>query len=354
MSASNVTHGNGDGGYQLLSSFEEDGKPSNDESTKVGGTTNTMSKSASMLELNVIRDMVQFGEAMDALSLAPGESTAASSNSKGMREPTDPFDSSERSSDDDANDQLLSTSPDTVACVPGGETSLRSSSDFLGARQAMAEASLSTRMQQDIQTIAEEGGTGGDVPLLSDRPLDVARPRRSASHGTPRRSSLKKMTSAFSADEINSSVRSADETKLVSRNVSFSSLEIRSYNVTIGDAPTSNGPAVALSWDYDPSATEEHEIDHYETYRTDEAPRRNKQEMLMPPAHRQYLLMREMGFSRAEIKEAMEEAKRVARQRQKTVKGIRMGLQPMEEALEKTRRRFSFKKKKKSTPPMRI
>jgi len=110
------------------------------------------------------------------------------------------------------------------------------------------------------------------------------------------------------------------------RNVSFSNLKIQSYSVTLGDVLTSNEPPVCLSWEYDPNATEEHVIDHYEHYRNKDASRRNKQEMLMPPTHRQYLLMKEMGFLRGQIKGAMEEAKRCAKQREKTMKGVKLGL----------------------------
>jgi len=143
-------------------------------------------------------------------------------------------------------------------------------------------------------------------------------------------------------DSIHSAQSNSNNMK---RNVSFSSLEIRTYNVTLGDAPTSNGPPVSLGWDYDPDATVEQSIDHYENYRA-EAPRRNKHEMLMPAAHREYLLMREAGFSRGEIKVAMYEAQRTAKQREKTLKGVMLGLQPVQEVLEKTKRRLAFGKKR--------
>mmetsp|Transcript_23375 Transcript_23375/g.50488 ORF Transcript_23375/g.50488 Transcript_23375/m.50488 type:complete len:575 (+) Transcript_23375:456-2180(+) len=143
-------------------------------------------------------------------------------------------------------------------------------------------------------------------------------------------------------DSIHSAQSNSNNMK---RNVSFSSLEIRTYNVTLGDAPTSNGPPVSLGWDYDPDATVEQSIDHYENYRA-EAPRRNKHEMLMPAAHREYLLMREAGFSRGEIKVAMYEAQRTAKQREKTVRGVMLGLQPVQEVLEKTKRRLAFGKKR--------
>ncbi len=127
----------------------------------------------------------------------------------------------------------------------------------------------------------------------------------------------------------------------VARSVSFASLEIRSYEVTIGDAPTRNGPPVALSWKH--SATEQYGIDHYENARA--ANRRNKQEMLMPASHRRDLLMHDAGFSRGEIESAVNESQRCAKQRQRTARGVKLGLQPVEEALERTRRRLSLWKR---------
>ena len=125
----------------------------------------------------------------------------------------------------------------------------------------------------------------------------------------------------------------------VKRNVSFSSLEIRSYRITLGDAPTAHGPAVGLDWEYDLGATEEHRVDDYEADRADR--RRSRGEMRMPPAHRQWLLMREAGCTREEIQAATEEARRVARGREKTARGVKLGfVQPMEMAMESTKRRI--------------
>lgn len=145
------------------------------------------------------------------------------------------------------------------------------------------------------------------------------------------RSSLKRRDSANDLDMSSTSVNS---TKPMKRNVSFTSLEIRSYNITLGDAPTLNGPPISLDWDH--SAPETHRIDAYEEARTDH--RRSKHEMLMPPSHRRYLLMREAGFTRGEIQKAVEEAKRVAENRRRTRKNVK--LQPVEEILESGKRKF--------------
>jgi len=149
-------------------------------------------------------------------------------------------------------------------------------------------------------------------------------------------------------DDTNHSIESAEDKEddanktTIKRNISFASVEIRSYNVTLGNAPTQNGPPVTLDWDYDPTATKELCLEEYEADRSGN--RRQKHEMHMPKSHREYLLMREAGFSRRDIEDAMNEAKRCARQRAKTARKSVKILQ-MEEALEKAKRTLSFRKK---------
>lgn len=135
----------------------------------------------------------------------------------------------------------------------------------------------------------------------------------------PKKSSMKKSTSQSS----------------MKRNVSFSSLEIRSYNITVGDAPTPNGVPLSLDWEYDPSETETYDVNVYESNR---GTRREKHEMYVPNQYRVYLLMRDAGVSRREIKMAIEESRSSFKRRQQTVKNLKM--QPVEEALEKTKRKF--------------
>ena len=60
--------------------------------------------------------------------------------------------------------------------------------------------------------------------------------------------------------------------------------------------------------------------------------------MLMPPSHRQYLLMREAGFTRGEIQRAVDQAKRIAKERERTRRNL--ALQPVEEVLETAKKKF--------------
>ncbi len=154
----------------------------------------------------------------------------------------------------------------------------------------------------------------------------------------PLESSLKRSTTSTASSKL-ASVQSGEEEEEVSssnanamkRNVSFSSLEIRSYNITLGNAPTLSGAPISLDWEYDPSETVNIDIDSYEQYRCvtphnpdPQNPRRSKGELYMLPSHRQYLLMRECGYSRMQIEKAIQEARYAARQREKSAKKIMM------------------------------
>lgn len=96
--------------------------------------------------------------------------------------------------------------------------------------------------------------------------------------------------------------------------VSFSSLSIREYPPAISDNPScSFGPPVQLDWDFE--AEETHPIDHYEEYRQ---PRRASHDLLLSYYDRRFLLIKQAGYSRREVKEAMKEAERVKRERMVT------------------------------------
>jgi hypothetical protein len=131
-------------------------------------------------------------------------------------------------------------------------------------------------------------------------------------------------------------MKKSTSTDTLKRNVSFTNLEIRSYNITAGDAPTPNGVPLSLDWEYDPEATQTIDVDTYETHR---GARRLKHEMYVPNQYRVYLLMRDAGLSRRQIKMSIDESQRAFKNRQKTAKNLKM--QPVEEALEMTKRKLS-------------
>ena len=62
----------------------------------------------------------------------------------------------------------------------------------------------------------------------------------------------------------------------------------------------------------------------------------------MPPLHRQFLLMRDWGYSRGEIEAAMKEAWLASQHRAQTAKKAKLGLELFKEALEKARKKFAL------------
>mmetsp|Transcript_12704 Transcript_12704/g.24221 ORF Transcript_12704/g.24221 Transcript_12704/m.24221 type:complete len:183 (-) Transcript_12704:697-1245(-) len=110
----------------------------------------------SMLERNVIRDMVQFGKEMNALSLEDDDDDddndvpTKSSSQHHNHHPDDNhnsffINSSDRSSDKDLL-SILSASPDSVLCVPGPGAEATSSSgdgsDNINMRCTMSMVSM--------------------------------------------------------------------------------------------------------------------------------------------------------------------------------------------------------------------
>lgn len=150
----------------------------------------------------------------------------------------------------------------------------------------------------------------------------------------------KQLSNVSGQHPLKSSLKKSPSQSSMKRNVSFTSLEIRSYNITVGNAPTANGVPISLDWEYDPKATQTYDLETFEALRD---PRREKKDLHLPHHHRVYLLMRDAGVSRHEINKAIEESRRSYKNRQKTLRN-----QPYEEALEKVMRKFSKLVGKKS------
>ena len=211
--------------------------------------------------------------------------------------------------------------------------------------------------QKIIQVNFGEGPPEDDEKDSSHHSSNNKSQRRSSSLRNSLRSSLNSSThSALSSSSLHSSFSSSQQQpkksclkkspstttlKRSTSNVSFGSLEIRSYAITAGDAPTPNGVPLSLDWDHDPSATQTIDVDTYEANRGE---RRNKNEMYVPNQFRVYLLMRDAGMSRRQIQAAIEESQRAFRGRQRTMKNLKM--QPVEEVVERTKRSLGRMKRR--------
>ncbi|KAL3812058.1 hypothetical protein ACHAXA_010030 [Cyclostephanos tholiformis] len=188
----------------------------------------------------------------------------------------------------------------------------------------------------------------------SNHSIDVIPPRQSTSFGKPLRSNLKGSSNSLGCLVDSSQRDGSTKNPGIRRNVSFSSIEIRSYAITLGDAPTVSGPPISLDWEYYPTETKECTVDAYEGEvnnagafphqdHDDDLPRsrqrRERHGLWISPIDRQYLLMREWGYSRREIEGAMKEARRASQRRARTAR--KSGLEPLEEALEKAMKKVA-------------
>ena len=111
---------------------------------------------------------------------------------------------------------------------------------------------------------------------------------------------------------------SKSESKEMKRVTSFSHLEIREYNLALGDNPGGrDGPPISLDWNYCPKSTIRVDIDRYEESRP---PRRKRDEMYMPGSLRMWTLMKEMGYTLREIQDASNLAASVRKKREISIK----------------------------------
>ena len=135
----------------------------------------------------------------------------------------------------------------------------------------------------------------------------------------PRRSSMKKNT-MLSSSSLQSATEDLNKTSISKNNtrgISFSTLEIREYNITIGDNPggsTSSGTPISLSWEFDTANIQFHDVKTYEEQRGS----RRSMHYLYLPAYIRHHKLSKSGCTNQEIIEAAKEAKKIRDQRYKT------------------------------------
>lgn len=129
------------------------------------------------------------------------------------------------------------------------------------------------------------------------------------------------------------------------RNVSFSKIEIREYERTLGDNPSvSSGPPLALDWIYNP----DHDVFDVEEYENAKTPR-SKAEMLMPKSLRETLLKDQWDVSRSEMNSVAKEVNITKRNRRATARSTNMAekrREQLEKASKKMKRLISLGKKR--------
>jgi hypothetical protein len=147
------------------------------------------------------------------------------------------------------------------------------------------------------------GACNGILPATVDcgKPRSVLRP--------PKR--------ALSTWEKGDGAKDGSKEDAINRTVSFTSLEIREFNMTLGDHPSAvSGPPVML--DREPASEKRIiTLDEYERMR---GPRRGRKQLKLSFQQRRALLEKERGFTSMEIYEAWKEALLIRQQRQETLK----------------------------------
>lgn len=126
-----------------------------------------------------------------------------------------------------------------------------------------------------------------------------------------------------------------DGVKKRTSSVSFSTIEIRSYERVLGDNPScSHGPAVSIGWQYEPDPITV-ELDEYEYYRSDD--RLDGTALVLSRSEREDLL-RELGYSRSAIADAVRTNVKIKNNRRQTVHNLPVAR--FEEVAESARRKL--------------
>jgi hypothetical protein len=132
-----------------------------------------------------------------------------------------------------------------------------------------------------------------------------------------------------------SAMRKAPRGAIISdHNVSFNSLTVREYDLTLGDHPSSaSGPPVQLDWEH--KAENTMDLNDYEKMRQ---PRRRRRELKMSFQEREEILQG-YGFTMDQLKDAWMESLKVRQQRYETIMAGSITTK-MEEAWESACRKF--------------
>lgn len=148
-------------------------------------------------------------------------------------------------------------------------------------------------------------------------------------------------TSQCSDERLNASISSTNSNEFkITRNISFSTLEVRTYDLTLGDNPGgSSGPPISLDWNYNESKTVD--LEDYEAKRL---PRRSRKDLHLDINTRYFSLASQ--FTASELKKATVAARQTRIRRKKSYSTT--SIEPLQEAMESTGKKLKkFMRKKK-------
>ncbi len=106
--------------------------------------------------------------------------------------------------------------------------------------------------------------------------------------------------------------------KKMSRTVSFTSVDVREYDLTVGDNPSCrSGPPLSLDWSYSKKYEEPKSLDQYEIERRDRA--RSLRQLHVTKHRRRNLLSFSWGHTEEDFENARKETRKLQRQREMTL-----------------------------------
>jgi len=134
------------------------------------------------------------------------------------------------------------------------------------------------------------------------------------------RAILKQSTYGTTATTNHRQQNTTKKTAKIKSCASFSTLEIREYQITLGNNPGGyQGPPISLDWNHDDEKTIRMSLDEYEMNRL---PRRDENDMYLPECLRRWKLL-ENGISMKAMQKATKAAEATRRQRRNTIESFK-------------------------------
>mmetsp|Transcript_15124 Transcript_15124/g.20597 ORF Transcript_15124/g.20597 Transcript_15124/m.20597 type:complete len:340 (-) Transcript_15124:66-1085(-) len=302
----------------------------------------SIKKTMSMLEMNEIAQVRELEEAVQNLTTMEKACSKMKRQEEKKKEKLDDdssgedfffYDEDERSQGSDGEEKTPISSDDSSA-----------SSSSTGMRRSQSLVTMPTpssvkrplRIDPIVEEIIHEDNETAEEAPEKNTPVKAFCPNRRPKRSSLKISSLKSSLSSCSLATVSSSGSLSDENGngSMKRNVSFASLEIREYDVTLGDNPcVSCGPPLSLDWSYRECGSMC--VEQYESLRV---PRRSREDLILSYGVRRFRLIREAGFSMNDIKDATESVRRMQRRRKTTYS--RLPTLKFEEALESAGRKM--------------
>lgn len=113
---------------------------------------------------------------------------------------------------------------------------------------------------------------------------------------------------------------STTKTEKLQNKVSFSSVEVRSYPLILGDNPGGDGIPLTLSWEY--SNKFSLSLDRFEYLRQSRHPRKKNVDELKMNPNRRHIYAKYAGFSNEDITQVMIETNKIRKSRRRTIEHI--------------------------------